>query len=118
MEKYCITLEQARELFELGASVKFGGSVQSWYEITRKNGEVITQFDYIPSVFDHLPFVAYPAYNVGELGKILDIGTNFVYKSSERGWGAVLEEGDEVYFPTEAQARGDLLIHLLENNLI
>jgi hypothetical protein len=135
MEKYCITLEQAKGLLELGAFARFGESQYSWFV---PSGEVYNEKDtfvsqslkqtYIPN------YITYPAYHVGELGEILpneiDDGTGnyFFTKSGQHHaykdvTGRILraKNGQPIEdqgIKPEAEARGNLLICLLENNLI
>lgn len=124
MEKYCISLEQAKKLEGLGASAKFGRSQFEWCVVHHTSKEDSVHFDGVPTPYDHLPIDAYDAYHVGELGEILpDAYSDVIYRSLDRwifkSWEphtALLEfEGE---WSTEAQARGALLIYLLEHNLL
>jgi hypothetical protein len=127
MERFCITLDQAKRLEELGAFSKFGEGLVSWYVVHHKRGEDTVHFNYVPTPYDHLPVDAYEAYHVGELLEILPneiddgSGNYFLtkrgqlrgYLSPDNRW-LVQIQGTQ----SEAEAFGQLLIYLLENNLI
>jgi hypothetical protein len=120
MEKYCITLEQAKRLVELG----FSKSCEYSYRPHWAHGtlEILKNAEYGNGL--------YPAYHVGELGEIIspwafDIIVRLNPDLEDIGLGWALSYPDQVDFrgickdyPTEAQARGALLIYLLENQLI
>lgn len=121
MEKYCITLQQAKRLEELGASTKFDLKSQYWW--------IEWAFDDDPFLTDSNSIIndstgKTPAYHVGELGEILhDSYSDIIYKSLNRwffkSWVPQATNLNlQGEWPTEAQARGALLIYLLENNLI
>jgi hypothetical protein len=91
----------------------------------------------MPATFSHMPaksgdhgeYVAYgkfghsicPAWNVAELGVLLD-GKYAGRISLVEGQYALIKRYHPImfggYYPTEAQARADLLIYLLEENII
>lgn len=127
MERYCISLEQAKKLWELGYSAGFGAQ---WYWIIIDGSPVLT--DYGPIVND--TDGRYPAWHVGELGEILpayldkgcdtfylelakyDTGFAYAYLDKcEISAGYLVQEQ---FGATEAQARGALLINLVEEGLI
>ena len=118
MEQYCITLEQAKKLKELGFVRE---SEFEWYEVESADKGVLTFFNDIPSMFDHRHCIFYQAYHVGELGEflrdwVLDIDPEFI--EGAKVWFITNNEVAQQVHPTEAQARGALLIYLLENKLI
>ena len=121
MERFVITLEQAKKLKELGFK---GQPILHWYEITTYIGKVVPHLDYT-SVYDHSQTISYPAYTVGELGEmlrhwVLNIEPYLNQDPIDKSWVIVDSPWELVgnQFPTEAQARGALLIHLIENKLI
>lgn len=113
MEEYCITLEQAKRLVELG----FEKDCQFRWKDYLGEGDTW----YISDSMVHDNEGAIPAYHVGELGGMLPEGTssfqfdNKWYTNCEAGGEQILSYPSE---PTEAQARGALLIYLRENNLL
>jgi hypothetical protein len=120
MEKYCITLDQAKRLYELGASVKFEKSENVWVKTVDESGNNQCYLNFIPwGAPSGLPSGYYPAYHVGELGEILGNYIDSVIFYSKNQWSITHPRlVHDFSFPTEAQARGQLLIHLLENNLL
>lgn len=119
MEQYCITLQQAKRLSELGFDE---GSDFFWQEeIAYPENAVLIEGKEIPIGIDASAFNIYPAYHVGELGDILrdwvlDIDPEFI--EGDKVWFITNNEVPRQVHPTEAQARGALLIHLIENKLI
>lgn len=113
LQDQLITLEQAKRLVELGVNT------HSIFMIcVALDGFVITSRE----TGVHLEASEYfPAYTVAELGVMLP--TAYDSMRLHEGWRVYDEDGndgtgkDEV-FKTEAQARGALLIHLLETGII
>ena len=60
------------------------------------------------------------AFSVAELGEMLQEWKNLRLDSTKdsNGWSIAKNETDRIYADTEADARGKMLIYLLENNLI
>ena len=127
MERYCITLLQAKRLVELGFDQ---GSDYFWLEEKAyPDNAILMEDEEIPIGVDAPAFNVYMAYHVGELGEILPQ----VIKHSGESWALGFDriglrwayyyqqfDQDSAYVEasTEAEARGALLIYLLENKLI
>lgn len=60
------------------------------------------------------------AFTVAELGEMLQEWKNLRLDSTKdsNGWSIAKNETDRIYADTEADARGKMLIYLLEHNLI
>lgn len=116
MEKYCISLPQAKRLVELGFERE---SQWGWANDAPfgKDKWYVTNYN---------PAFLYPAYHVGELGEILPARIEDYYLIIEKNvgeWYCWYDNDtnsgfDFIREKTEAQARGRLLIYLLENGLI
>jgi hypothetical protein len=124
MEQYCITLEQAKRLKELGFKKDslYGWANEGADGPGRKDEWFVTNYD---------PVIDYQAYTVGELGEILpdhittDEGVYYLgtAKYEDAGWAMIYKTDDDSCLTradgdTEAEARGNLLIYLLESKLI
>lgn len=117
MENYCITLDQAKRLQELG----FEAPCQYWYVLYNDIDPFLTAYGSI--INDGL--IKYRAYHVGELGEILTEHCEGVVYVEPGNWNAFIgldateeDEGWPDMFPTEAQARGALLLYLLKKELL
>lgn len=112
MEKYCISLPQAKRLVELGFERE---SQWGWANDAPfgKDEWYVTNYD---------PVFLYPAYHVGELGEILGHRSGFILAREDGKWLPYYSKPGlpmwEELHDTEAQAKGALLIYLLENGLI
>lgn len=118
----CCTREQGQRLVELGVKPE-------------------TLFWWMPAKSEphHGEYIRYgwhgnnlaPAFSVAELGEILPATPFLKHKRSDPPWEVTRIEGNGPNYwhaentidiigpwPTEAQARAALLIHLLENNLV
>ena len=119
MEQYCITLRQAKRLRELGFD---RGSDYFWQEEIAypENGEILIEDKEIPIGIDAPAFNIYQAYHVGELGEFLEYWLGEIRYEGEWIVDHWTERRGEfkAKYPTEAQARGALLIYLLESKLI
>lgn len=123
-EKYCCTKEQGKQLQELGIKKE---PMYYWWKDDFGDWIVTESF------FEN---EVYPAYTIGELGEMLpDRVTRKIsgrihfydincYKDPMRGWAVSMYDmtgghpyGKEIA-ETEAQARAEMLIYLLENKLI
>lgn len=130
MERYCITLEQAKRLVELGLDRPCGFVWLQFRNISSPPDQHHLVHTVLESVLDACGYEdreyledleMYSAYHVGELGDLLpeDVRT-YRYDGL---WSVyfpvdgIMELFKESY-PTEAQARGALLIYLIENKLI
>lgn len=62
----------------------------------------------------------FSAFTVAELGEMLQEWKNLRLDSTKdsNGWSIAKNETDRIYADTEADARGKMLIYLLEHNLI
>ena len=116
MEKYCISLPQAKRLRELGF---WEESRYAWQEEKAYPGHFFL-VDIAKTGYDPEYFIYYPAYHVGELGEILEHWLGVIRYEEDWVVDHWTERGGElkVRLITEAQARGRLLIYLLENGLI
>ena len=116
MERFCITLEQAKRLKELGF---VGGSIHVWYEVDSADKGTLTFFNQIPTPFDHRPIKMWWAYSVGELGEMLKGEVSQIqFDPVLNDWEFQARRDEYLTFQTEAQARGALLLYLLESKLI
>jgi hypothetical protein len=106
MEKYCITLDQSKRLVELGFEKD---SYFVWYaDAFTGNYTLELGRDYF----------GLPAYHVGQLGEILKNDAIIFIEFDDTTWN-VFRSGLWIgKYPTEAQARGALLIFLLEAKLL
>lgn len=115
IEKQVCSLEQAKRLKELGVKQE---SLFYWYENYDKPCDA-----YVVSRTKEAS-----AYTVAELGEMLPSGydtmriSNVVEFTQHYGWFGYDLEGEhfpsETLYPTEAQARAAMLIHLLETKTI
>lgn len=119
LQDQCCTREQGQRLVELGVKPE----ALFWWmpSMSGPHGEYI-RYSY------HGNNLA-PAFNVAELGEMLPESdthlsvwktVKYTHLSVDEKWEASLHKYDRSYVtcPTEAQARADLLIHLLENKLL
>jgi len=119
MEKYCITSQQAKKIASLTS--KLPESQYVWHESPFHEDMLLGL---------SAEWLGYPAYNVGELGGILPAWSynilgrlNPDLEDSGNSWFLSYPDqsecrGIQAEFTTEAQARGHLLIYLLENKLL
>lgn len=117
MEKFCISLEQAKKLYEFGyhPSIEDTES-QFWWVIYSGMEPLLTEHRSLLNDAE----VKYPAYHVGELGEILkdwieDIGHT---SSKENPWEILNLNIRGSFYDSEAKARGAYLIYLLEKKII
>lgn len=116
MEKYVISFEQAKKLHELGAH-RFVEVELQYYWL--KPSDIWEQAPYLVSY--HNNHNTTPAYHVGELGEILgQPWLETVSKGDNGVWRGYEYHNDHrySYYPTEAQARGAILIYLIENGML
>lgn len=114
LESQVVSLELAKRLKELGVKQD---AHYAWH-VYGGNTELLINFiaDCCPS--DE----TFSAFTVGELGEMLP--DNFRSMKLGKGWfcrlylGPTLSSGDGVTGETEADARGKMLIYLIENGLI
>lgn len=131
LESQVITLEQAIKLFDLGVDL---ASQFAWCW----NGHKMTstgERDFFINLdgFEKEWPEAYAAFTVAELGVMLHLYANGVSLHPNMGYSASCEHRNVksheknlgtgttwylTYHKTEAEARGALLIYLLENNLL
>jgi hypothetical protein len=121
LEKQCCTVEQAKELVQLGVKIK---TINIWYFDTNLHEWKITGWEtqyYWES--SNLTIEWYPAYTVAELGILLS-GYQIILTPHD-GWQVFSPEGMAYGFLAEycddlpeAQARAHCLIWLIENNAI
>jgi hypothetical protein len=121
LQDQCCTWEQGQRLVELGVKA----DATFWW-MPAKSG---THGEYIQYGY-HGDNIS-PAFNVAELGELLPATLFLKHKSSDPPWEVTRIAGNGPNYwhaedtldsigpwPTEAQARAQLLIHLLENNLM
>lgn len=122
------TLEQAKRLKELGVLQN-----SEWHWIYPVKESVISSLidiyhkSFVVEILSdtnenrwnaQFPHSHAAAYSVAEMGVMLHWGNDTMYHTNQ-GWGTF--DMDETHigpYPTEAEARGALLIHLLETNAI
>ncbi|SFW16345.1 hypothetical protein [Chitinophaga sancti] len=121
LQDKCCTLEQGKRLVELGVPTQ---GVTFWHMPAKSgtHGECI-RFGW------HGDAIA-PAFDVAELGELLpvrpdsNLSYDWYHRHNWRGHSVGYSEAggkrhiETVWYKTEAEARAQLLIHLLENNLI
>jgi hypothetical protein len=116
LQDQVITVEQAKRLEQLGITCE--SPAYHWiYDSSMK--WVLHPLGYYYLENEGIEY--FPAYTVAELGMMLPTAHDSM--RLHEGWRVYNEDGhdgtgkDEV-FRTEAEARGALLIYLLENNII
>jgi hypothetical protein len=129
LSEQCCSLDQAKRLKELGVIGDRGTNLFFWIHLRKTKYRVewtgIADHGMMESVTDLVDY--WPAFTVAELGVMLPSGYDtmkITVQGEEYGWrGYDISDQqcppiEEEFYPTEAQARASMLIHLLENNLI
>jgi len=106
LEKQCCTLAQAKRLKELHV---INNSIATWYCNIPNTGTIVMLSE------SGLTVEQYPAYTVAELGDLLPTEYYTVrFSSNFWEWSNDVEQVGNGPYRYEAEARADLLIHLLE----
>jgi len=114
LKDQCCTKEQALRLIELGVKAD-----ATFWHMKAKDG---THGEYV--AYGWTSEAIAPAYNVAELGEILPTETYTVRTGSQSSayanWEWIDQGSDRALglFTTEAEARADQLIYLLERNMV
>lgn len=133
-EEQLINLNQAQKLESLGVEQE----CRDWFYEYKINGSIDIRLNYVPAL--HEVVNRWAAFNVSELGKLLPSEIEHThnehssyylmigYSATNKTKHLVYYEDNDLYMPleilhsvdadTEASARSEMLIYLIENNLV
>lgn len=112
LEDQVCSLQLAKRLKELGVA-QMGAFSWCW------EGGYFLGFRQISALHEDKPFGVFAAFTVAELGEMLpSYPGEFPWKDAEGKWWVTLETPDQYSTNTEANARAEQLIYLIESNLI
>lgn len=117
LEQQVTSLQISKKLKKLGVKQESLFYWNFYDDGNNKDNPALICTDYTNHGFKENLF---SAFTVAELGEMLQEWKNLRLDSTKdsNGWSIAKNETDRIYADTEADARGKMLIYLLEHNLI